>query len=148
MPRIPRTLEITDLSLEQARAVVAHLRGSQDFPQGIIDWLAVGRLGGGLAHTDVRRHEGTAPMLPLRAQTAAGIRRAIISGERPLNFDTPVSYETLATVYYILTAGQFRQECPNQTSPQGRHRWRFAEMDAAGVRMQVCDFCGDQRPLG
>ena len=141
-----RPLEITELSLDAAREVITFLRGADDVPRGTIDWLAVGRLGAGLAHTDVRRREGTAPMLPLRAQRAAEMRRAIVTGERPQVLDRPVSYETLAAVYYILTAGQYRQECPNQTSPQGKHRWRFTEFDAGKPRKQVCDFCGDERP--
>jgi hypothetical protein len=144
---MPHVLDITELSLDTARAVVTFLRGTDDFPQGTIDWLAVGRLGGGLARTDVRRREGSAPMLPLRAQRAAEIRRAIVSGDRPLMFDRPVSFETLATVYFILTNGQYRQECANQTSPQGKHRWRFVDGGAGTGRMQVCDFCGDERTL-
>ncbi len=143
---MPQVLEITELPLEVARAVVTFLRGGDDFPQGTIDWLTVGRLGGGLAHTDVRRREGTAPMLPLRAQRAAEVRRAIVSGNRPEMFDRPVSFETLAAVYFILTNGQYRQECSNQTSPRGKHRWRFVDGEAGG-RTQVCDFCGDERTI-
>jgi hypothetical protein len=142
---MPRLLEITELSADAAHSVAAFLRGVDDFPQGTIDWLAVGRLEGGLARTDVRRREGTAPMLPERARRAAETRRAIRTGDRPILFEQPVSYETLAAAYYILTAGQYRQECPNQTSPQGRHRWRFAVGEAGGKRTQVCDFCGDER---
>lgn len=140
-------LERPQPSAEQARRVVAYLRGGDDFARGAIDWLAVGRLGANLAGSDACGRPGTAPALPLRAQSALATRRAIVSGERPIVRDAPASFETLGALYFILTAGQYAQECANQLSPQGRHRWRFSEPAAGGARTQTCDLCGDQRTV-
>ena len=142
-----RALDIPQPSAQEARAVVVFLRGQEDFPHGSIDWLAVGRLGGELALSELRPREGTAPTLPLRAQRALEIRRAIVGGDRPMVRDTPASFETLGAVYFMLTAGQYTMECPNQLSPLGRHRWRFCESPARGMRRLCCDYCGEERSM-
>src|SRR5579863_1692786 len=124
-------------SEQEAREVAIYLRGGDDFAHGPVDWLAVGRLGAQLAR--LPDPDVWPPEPPPRAKSAVRARRAIESGERPLRGDEPVSFETLGAVYYILTLGQYRKACPNFLSPQGRHRWRFAD----GGDQQVCDFCGD-----
>jgi hypothetical protein len=73
-------------TIDQARAVVAYLRGSDDFPRGEIDWLAAGALGGNLVGDSdpyVQGVEMEGP--PARARFAMEARRAIVSGERPAN---------------------------------------------------------------
>jgi hypothetical protein len=125
-------------TIDQARAVVAYLRGSDDFPRGEIDWLAAGALGGNLVGDSdpyVQGVEMEGP--PARARFAMEARRAIVSGELPHVRDTAVSYETLGAVFFRLTAGQYT----------GRHRWRFGERDVFGARSLSCDYCGDQRVL-
>jgi hypothetical protein len=133
-------------SLEQARAVVIALRGADDFPRGEIDWVAGGQLGGNLVGDSdpyVLGVESEGP--PPRAKAAMEARRAILSGNRPIVREEPVSFETLGAIYFRLTAGQFLMECPNLRSPEGRHRWRFGDMDVFGGRTLTCDYCGDER---
>jgi hypothetical protein len=133
---------------DEARAVVSYLRGNDDFPRGAIDWLAVGHLGGRLVGgedpTDLVV-DGAGP--PERAKAAVRARRAIVSGDRPLKWDKPVSFETLGALYFRLTAGSYTRECVNLRAPQGRHRWRFGDTAPAGGRSLVCDFCGDERTV-
>jgi hypothetical protein len=135
-------------SEQQARAVAVFFRGGDDFEHRPVDWLAVSRLG---AHL-VRRPDPDVwpPEPPPRAKSARAAKRAIETGKRPEYAGEPVSYETLGAVYFILTLGQYTKPCPNFLSPQGRHRWRFAEPDnstASDRLSQVCDFCGDERAL-
>jgi hypothetical protein len=132
-------------SEEEARAVAIFWRGADDFAHGKVDWLAAGRLAGSMAGAEVRLRPGTAPMVPLRAKRALDVRRAIVSADRPTVRGEPVSFETLGAVYYLLTAGEYRMECPNYLSPQGKHRWRFAETAPDGRRCRTCDYCGDER---
>ena len=135
-------------SEELSRQVAIHLRGADDFPHGSIDWLAVGQLGGHLSRSSGSLGWPDTP--PPRAKAALAARRAILTRERPKLRDAPVSFETLGAVYFILTAGQFRKECANYLSPRGKHRWRLTEMELEnGDRSfcQVCDYCGDERPL-
>ena len=123
-------------------------RGADDFQHGTIDWPAVARLGGNLAHAPQAPDTMAGPTR--QAKAALEARRAIVSGERPPARNGPASFETLGAVYYILTLGQYEKECTNRLSPQGRHRWRFDEVVTAGGRRrsaQTCDYCGDQRTL-
>jgi len=132
--------------VDQARAVVAYLRGNDNFPRSEIDWLAAGSLGGNLVGDSdpyVQGVETEGP--PARARFAMEARRAIVSGDRPRVHEVTVSFETLGAVYFRLTAGQYMLECPNLHSPEGRHRWRFGERDIFGVRSLSCDYCGDER---
>jgi hypothetical protein len=134
---------------ELARTVVSHLRGGEDFPHGTIDWLAVAHLSGGLVGGEDPQDtivDGAGP--PARARAAVRARRAILSGDRPVKWDQPVSFETLGAVYFRLTAGGYTRECPNHHAPQGRHRWRFGDNAPEGGRALVCDFCGDERLSG
>jgi hypothetical protein len=135
-------------SEEQARAVAIFWRSGDDFAHDAIDWLAVARLGGNLAHAPAPPDSMTGPTR--QAKAALEARQAIVSGQRPAVRNGPVSFETLGALYFILTLGQYEKECANRLSPRGRHRWRFDEAAASDGRRrssQTCDYCGDQRAL-
>jgi hypothetical protein len=132
-------------SAQQARDVVIFFRGAEDFPHGPVDWLAVNRLGAPLVR--MPDPDVWPPGPPPRAKRAVDARRAMVTGDRPMYADEPVSFETLGAVYYILTLGQYTKDCPNFLSPQGRHRWRFTPPHTGDEPSRVCDFCGDQRQL-
>lgn len=130
------------LTDQQAHEMAVNIRGAA-FAQGAVDWQTVtGITARLLAIANAPRS--------VRARAAAASVALIRRDERGLLWrGAPVSLETLAAVFDVLSDGKHRGSCPD--SPSGHHEWAASEVNPTGstpVRVPLknrrCQRCGLQ----